>query len=85
VLERVRAVGTDRLAEVITITAKAERNHATDEATAAIIGDLAAGDFPDREKEIKAAVRSLTKELVRKRVVEEGKRMDGGASPISGR
>ncbi|HEV3353358.1 MAG TPA: polyribonucleotide nucleotidyltransferase [Acidimicrobiales bacterium] len=77
VLERVRAVGTDRLAQVITITAKAERNHATDEATAAIILDLAADEFPEREKEIKAAVRSLTKELVRKRIVEEGKRMDG--------
>src|SRR5947208_6530944 len=76
VLERVRAVGSERLAQVITITAKAERNHATDEATAAIIADVA-GEFPDREKEIKAAVRSLTKELVRKRIVEEGKRMDG--------
>src|SRR5439155_20933891 len=40
VLERVRAVGSERLAQVITITAKAERNHATDEATAAIIADV---------------------------------------------
>jgi polyribonucleotide nucleotidyltransferase len=76
VLERVRAVGSDRLSQVTTITAKAERNHATDEATAAIIAELS-GEFADREKEIKSAVRSLTKELVRRRVVEEGKRMDG--------
>jgi polyribonucleotide nucleotidyltransferase len=76
VLERVRAVGSDRLSQVITITAKAERNHATDEATTAVLAELA-GEFPEREKEIKAAVRSLTKELVRRRIVEEGKRMDG--------
>src|SRR5205807_1567956 len=74
VLERVRAVGADRLSQVITITAKAERNHATDEATTAIIAELS-GEFPDREKEIKAAVRSLTKELVRRRIVDEGQRM----------
>src|SRR5947207_1703735 len=42
VLERVRTVGSERLGQVITITAKAERNQATDEATAAIIAELAA-------------------------------------------
>src|SRR3954464_168945 len=78
-LDRVRAVGADRLAQVITITAKAERNQATDEATAAIIAEVG-GETPELEKEIKAAVRSLTKELVRRRVVEEGKRMDGRAT-----
>ena len=35
------------------------------------------GEFEGREKEIKAAVRSLTKQLVRKRIVEDGVRMDG--------
>ncbi|MBV8388006.1 MAG: polyribonucleotide nucleotidyltransferase, partial [Acidimicrobiia bacterium] len=75
-LDRVRTVGSDRLSQVITITAKAERNQATDEATAAIIAEVG-GETPELEKEIKAAVRSLTKELVRKRVVDEGKRMDG--------
>jgi polyribonucleotide nucleotidyltransferase len=82
VMDRVRGIGSDRLGQVITITAKAERNHATEEATAAILGELA-GEFPDREKEIKQAVRSLTKELVRRRIVEEGKRMDGrGATDL---
>ena len=32
-----------------------------------------AGEFPDREREIKAAVRSLTKKLVRARIVERGR------------
>ena len=35
------------------------------------------GEFPDREREIKAAVRSLTKKLVRARIVSEGVRIDG--------
>ena len=82
VAERVKAVGAERLSKVVTITAKAERNAATDEATTEIIAELA-GEFPEREKEIKAAVRSLTKQLVRKRIVEEGMRMDGrGATDI---
>ena len=34
--------------------------------------ELIAGEFDGREKEIKEAVRSLTKKLVRKRIVEEG-------------
>ena len=34
-------------------------------------------EFPEREREIKAAVRSLTKKIVRKRIVEEGVRIDG--------
>jgi polyribonucleotide nucleotidyltransferase len=73
---RVTQVGTERLADVVTIVLKAERNAATDEATAAITEELA-GEFEGREKEIRAAVRALTKKLVRKRIVEEGVRIDG--------
>ena len=42
-------VGTDRVDKVTTITAKAEREAATDEATAAIVAELA-GEFDGREK-----------------------------------
>jgi polyribonucleotide nucleotidyltransferase len=73
---RVEAVGTERLAEASKIVAKAERNAATDEATKAIIAELA-GEFPEREGEIKSAARSLVKKVVRKRVTEEGIRIDG--------
>ena len=55
---------------------KAERNAATDDATAEIIDDPGP-EFPEREREIKAAVKSLTKKLVRKRIVDEGLRIDG--------
>jgi polyribonucleotide nucleotidyltransferase len=37
----------------------------------------APGEFAGRGKEIKEAVRSLTKELVRKRIIEDGVRIDG--------
>ncbi|HMD45103.1 MAG TPA: polyribonucleotide nucleotidyltransferase [Acidimicrobiales bacterium] len=76
VADRVEAVGGERLAMANTITAKAPRNAALDEATAAIVAELS-GEFPDREREIKAAVRALTKKLVRRRIVDEGVRIDG--------
>jgi len=76
VLERVAAVGTERIEAVTVITAKAEREKATAEATALIIADLA-GEFEGREREIKAAVRAQTKKLVRQRIAATGVRMDG--------
>ncbi|MGH9180798.1 MAG: polyribonucleotide nucleotidyltransferase, partial [Acidimicrobiales bacterium] len=76
VAARVAEVGRDALAAAGLIALKAERNEATDKATAEIIGALA-GEFDGRPGEIKAAVRSLTKSLVRKRIVDEGVRIDG--------
>ena len=76
VAARVADVGTTRVEKVTTITAKAEREAATDEATAAIIEELAA-EFEGRPGEIKAAVRSLTKKLVRERIASSGIRIDG--------
>jgi polyribonucleotide nucleotidyltransferase len=55
---------------------KVDRNAATDAAATAIIEELAA-EFEGREKEIKAAVKALQKKLVRRRIVEEGLRIDG--------
>src|SRR5204863_2303508 len=76
VFARVAAVATDRIAQSQTIVDKTERNQATDDATQAIMAELAV-EFEGREKEVKAAVRSLTKKLVRTRIVEEGVRIDG--------
>jgi polyribonucleotide nucleotidyltransferase len=76
VFERVQAVGSDAIAEANTVVSKAERNTALDAATTFII-DTLAPEFPERGREIKAAVRGLTKKLVRKRIVEEGLRVDG--------
>jgi polyribonucleotide nucleotidyltransferase len=76
VWEQVVAHGTDLTANAVTIADKTERNAALDEAAATIQGKLADA-FPGREKEIKAAARSLSKKLMRKRVVDDGIRMDG--------
>ncbi len=76
VFERVQAVGTEAITEANKIVAKAERNAALDAATTFIIEALAA-EFPERGGELKAAVRGLTKKLVRRRIVEEGLRIDG--------
>ena len=73
---RVEQAGSGLLASANTITPKAERNAALTEATTAIVTELA-DEFPEREGEIKAAIRSLTKQLVRKRIVEDGLRIDG--------
>ncbi|HWD24056.1 MAG TPA: polyribonucleotide nucleotidyltransferase [Acidimicrobiales bacterium] len=76
VAERVEAVGASAIATANAILTKTERNAALDSATDQIVADLA-GEFEGREREIKAAVRSITKKLVRRRIVEEGIRMDG--------
>ena len=76
VFERVAAAGIDRLTPALSISAKAERNAATDEAAAAITSELAT-EFPGRDREIKAAVKALTKRLIRRRVTADGVRIDG--------
>jgi polyribonucleotide nucleotidyltransferase len=82
VYARVEAVGLEALSAANKLTSKQPRAAAIDEATASIQAQLA-DEFPGRAGEIKAAVRSLTKKLVRKRIVEEGMRIDGrGTSDI---
>ncbi|MGI8776434.1 MAG: polyribonucleotide nucleotidyltransferase, partial [Acidimicrobiales bacterium] len=76
VWQRVSDVGAERVGEAGSIASKVERNAATQTATDEIITELAS-EFEGREKEIKAAVRSLQKRLVRKRVVDDGVRIDG--------
>ena len=82
VFERVQAVGTEAIAKANLVTSKAERNAALDAAGEEIrtaLGD----EFAERQGEVKAAIRGLTKKLVRKRIVEDGVRVDGrGTSDI---
>jgi polyribonucleotide nucleotidyltransferase len=76
VYERVVQVGSERLSTANAITTKAERNTAIEAATDIIIIELAP-EFPEREREIKAAIRSFTKKIVRARIANEGVRIDG--------
>lgn len=76
----VEEIATPLLAGAVKIALKSERNAATDAAAHAAVEKLAGSadsPFVGREKEIKEAVRSLTKKLVRKRIVEDGIRIDG--------
>ncbi len=73
---RVAAVGESSLAKANLLTDKPERNAALDAVGDEILTALAE-EFSGREREVRAAIRSLTKTLVRRRVVEEGVRIDG--------
>ena len=81
--QRVQAVGTDAIAKANLVTTKAERNAALDAAGDEIKAALAE-EFAERAGEVKAAIRSLTKKLVRKRIVEDGMRVDGRGTRTSG-
>ena len=76
VWEVVKEAGAGPVSEAITIAGKAERNAALEEAATTVNAAVGA-TFEGREKEVKAAIRSLTKALIRKRIVEQGFRIDG--------
>jgi polyribonucleotide nucleotidyltransferase len=79
VAEKVAAAGRDALLKANVIADKTERNAANDAVKADIIGQLCGdgNEFDGREKEVKAAIRSLTKKVIRTRVIEDGVRIDG--------
>ena len=76
VMDRVKAEAESLLREAIKLTIKKERRAQL----GSVEKDLAeklAEEFPEREGEVKNAIRSLTKKLVRQRVIDEGVRLDG--------
>jgi polyribonucleotide nucleotidyltransferase len=76
VFDAVSAAVTDELAKALTIAGKQER--AAEEDRVKVLAQERLGEkFEGREKEVKAALRSLTKKLVRQRVVNDGLRIDG--------
>ncbi len=82
VFSRVQALGAELIEKANAVSGKAERNAALDAAGEQTMAALAE-EFPEREREVKAAIRSLTKQIVRRRIVEEGVRIDGrGPSDI---
>jgi polyribonucleotide nucleotidyltransferase len=70
---------SDEVAEAVKIAGKAERNAATDAAANQALETLCAegAEFEGQDKMVKEAVRSLSKKLVRRRIVDEGLRIDG--------
>jgi len=74
--EIVAEAATERLAGVMAIAGKQERESATEELLAAVTAELSE-KLEGREKEITGAFRALTKKVVRNRVLTEGVRIDG--------
>ncbi|WP_432986848.1 polyribonucleotide nucleotidyltransferase [Dactylosporangium sp. CA-233914] len=74
--EAVAAAVRDEVAEALRIASKAEREEALDRIKDAAF-ERVAGQLEGREKEIGAALRSLTKNEVRSRVLREQVRIDG--------
>ncbi|OBA60241.1 polyribonucleotide nucleotidyltransferase [Mycobacterium sp. 1100029.7] len=72
----VASVATDELAKALTIGGKAERDARTDELKGEVLARLA-DTYEGREKEVSAAFRSLTKKLVRQRILTDHFRIDG--------
>ncbi len=76
VFEAVQDIAKDRIAEAMTIPGKQDR----DDATHAIRQDVQeqlAERFAGRENEVSAAIKALTKKIVRHRTLTEGVRIDG--------
>ena len=65
------------LAEALTIAGKQEREPRIDEVKAPSWRSVGPSEFEGREKEIGAAFRSLTKKLVRQRILRDKIRIDG--------
>jgi polyribonucleotide nucleotidyltransferase len=76
VLDAVSGAVTEELSAALTIADKQDRETELDRVRD-LANDKVAAQFAGREKEIGAALRSLTKKLVRTRVLRDGVRIDG--------
>jgi polyribonucleotide nucleotidyltransferase len=81
IFDAVEAFSTEAMQPAVKISAKAERNAAVDAVTADAVAKLCGdgGDFAGQNKMVKEAVRSLMKKVMRRRVLDEGIRIDGRA------
>ncbi|MCE5289656.1 MAG: polyribonucleotide nucleotidyltransferase [Nocardiaceae bacterium] len=74
--DAVYAAAKDKLSEALTIASKQEREDRIDEIKVEVL-DAVVPSFEGREKEIGAAFRSVTKKLVRQRILTDKFRIDG--------
>ncbi|WP_285248162.1 polyribonucleotide nucleotidyltransferase [Pseudarthrobacter sp. efr-133-R2A-89] len=72
----VESAAADKLAAVFQIADKQERDNASDALKDEVLAGLA-GQFEGREKELSAAFRSVTKHVVRQRILKDQIRIDG--------
>src|SRR5690625_6865737 len=67
---------TQDLTAALTIADKQERENRLDEIQAAALEQFGE-EFSEREKEISAAIRAITKQVIRERILRESVRIDG--------
>ncbi|WP_051062830.1 polyribonucleotide nucleotidyltransferase [Ilumatobacter nonamiensis] len=81
IFDAVEKFSTEAMKPAVTISAKAERNEAVDAVTADAVAHFCGddGEFPHQQKMVKEAVRSLMKKVMRRRVLDDGIRIDGRA------
>ncbi len=79
VLAAVEEAGRERIAQAMSIVDKHDRVTAEAELRDALVAELSDrfADLEGADRQIKAAVRSVTKSVVRSRIVNEGVRIDG--------
>lgn len=75
-MEAVRGLVEDDLRQAVTIADKLERQDRVDEIKEAMVEKLAE-DFPEEDKDLKAAFKALEKEFIRTRTLNEEIRVDG--------
>ncbi len=76
VIGLVRETVGAELASALSIPAKQERNQAVEAAEQRAL-DVLSEKLPERDGEVRAALKALTKEIVRQRIVTDGVRIDG--------
>lgn len=76
VMEKVREIGESSLVQANSITDKAERKAQLDEVESKILEQLSA-EFEGQLGQVKSAIKSLTKKIVRERIVNDNVRIDG--------
>ncbi len=77
VMDRVKQAAGDRLENALAIAAKAERQSAIDDIASDIAAQLGDEFMDENGKEVKAALRSIQKGIVRNRILEGKQRIDG--------
>jgi polyribonucleotide nucleotidyltransferase len=76
VYARVAELAGGRLLQAFSQPEKVARERGLDELSEEVAAHLTE-EFPERSKEVAAALRKLTKQLVRERILTEGRRLDG--------
>ncbi|WP_182113590.1 MULTISPECIES: polyribonucleotide nucleotidyltransferase [unclassified Actinotalea] len=72
----VEQAAEERLSQALTIADKQTREGRLDEVKAEVLAELGA-QFEGREKELSAAIRAVTKKVIRRRILTDGFRIDG--------